>query len=246
MKLSVIVPSIRSEMLQGLYDSIHSSFSGEWEFIVISPYTNKILGKNMKCIYSSAHPTVCQQLGLIEAKGDYVCFGWDDGVYFPGAIDNMFAQLEPNSAVSGKYIEGDIAPEYMRSHKYYIINTHTSASSPYIDNTFLLLNTGLVPREKLLEIGGFDCRFESTGISAVDMAIRLQLYGVKVILSEDVVLKCTWLPGDEGDHGPINEAVEDDFGLLHKKYRQPIFHKRIVIPLDNYKQQPQIWERRFK
>lgn len=248
MKLSVIVPSIRIENLPKLHESICKSFSGEWEFIVIGPYQPEPI-ENMTWIYSKANPTVCQQLGLIEAKGEYVCFAWDDGLFEPNAIDNMFGLLGrnygENVAISGKYIEGDIAPAYMSDKKYYIINTHDKASSPYIDNSFLLLNTGLISRQILLDIGGFDCRFESTGISAVDMAIRLQLYGVKVILSDDVVLKCTWLPGDEGDHAPINSAVEDDFSLLHKKYRQPIFHKRIIIDINNWKEQPEIWLRRF-
>lgn len=245
MKLSVIVPSIRSCNLVTFNESIKSSFSGDYELIVISPYKKL---PELDCIWieSHANPTVCQQLGLLFSSGDYVCFGWDDGLYLPGAIDKMFLQMEPKTAVSGKYIEGDIAPAYMSSKKYYIINTHDRASSPYITNDFLIFNTGIVLKEDLLFIGGFDCRFETTGLSAVDMAIRLQLSGVKVVLSEDVVLKCTWLPGDEGDHGPINQASEDDFALLHKKYRQPIFHKRIIVPLDNWKDQPARWERRFE
>lgn len=254
MKLSMIVPSIRSENLKSLNDSVRKSFSGDYELIVVSPY-RKLPDLDCTWIESQSSPTVCQQLGLLEATGDYVCFGWDDGVYLPGAIDKMVKQLYvhshgvdiliPDIAVSGKYIEGDIAPAYMTSEKYYVINNHQRAASPYITNDFMLFNTGLVSRETLLDIGGFDCRFETTGISAVDLAIRMQLFGVKVVLSEDVVLKCTWLPGDEGDHGPINQAFDDDFALLHKKYRQPIFHKRIVIPLDNWKQQPLKWERRF-
>lgn len=246
MKLSLIVPSIRTQNLPKLHESINKSYSGKWEFIVIGPYVPEFIPKNMIFIQSKANPTVCQQLGLLQANGDYVCFGWDDGWFMPDAIDKMFEQLEPNTAISGKYIEGDIAPEYMKSKKYYIINTHTSASSPYLDDTFMLLNTGIIPRNKLLDIGGFDCRFQTTAISAVDMAIRIQLFGTKIILSEDIILKCSWLPGEEGDHKPINDSMEDDFSLLHKKYRQPIFHKRIIIPIDNWKNEPQIWEKRFK
>lgn len=244
MRLSVIVPSIRSENLVAFDESIKQSYSGEYELIIVSPYRKL---PELDCIWieSRAHPTVCQQLGLIQAKGDYVCFGWDDGWFLPGMIDKMFTQLEPNSAISGKYIEGYMAPTYMASTDYYRVNTHDRAASPYLSNDIMLVNTGLVPRGTLLEIGGFDCRFESTGISAVDMAIRLQLHGVKVILSDDVVLKCSWLEGDAGDHGPIHAAVESDFNLLHKKYRQPIFSKRIIIDINNYKSQPVVWSRRF-
>lgn len=256
--LSIIVPSIRSEKLPGLYESIKNSFSSDFELIIISPnpkIPEFIDNQQIYWIESWANPTVCQQMGLLSSFGEYVCFGWDDGLYEAGAIDHMFLQLScqtnsdflPNNiAISGRYIEGDIAPAYMTSDKYYVINTHDRASSPYITNDFLLLNTGIIKKKDLLAIGGFDCRFETTGLSAVDMAIRLQLFGVKVVLSEGVVLKCTWLPGDEGDHGPINEASEDDFSLLHKKYRQPIFHKRIIIDAENYKLQPKVWERRFK
>lgn len=248
MKLSMIVPSIRSENLVAFEKSVFESFPGEYELIIISPY--KCIPGFLGCPYikwieSHASPTVCQQIGLIAAQGQYVCFGWDDGLYEPFAIDRMFEQLEPNTAISGRYIEGDLAPDYMRSEKYYKIITHDKAHSPYLDKDYLLLNTGLIPRETLLAIGGFDCRFESTGISALDMAIRLQLHGVRIILSNNIVLKCSWLPGDAGDHGPVDEAVNSDFSLLHKKYRQPVFHKRIIIDIDNYKQQPLIWERRF-
>lgn len=247
--LSIIVPSIRSEKLPGLYESIKNSFSGDFELIIISPNPkiNKFVdNQQIYWIESWANPTVCQQLGLLSSFGEYVCFGWDDGLYEPSAIDKMMSQVSEGVAVSGRYIEGDIAPAYMTSDKYYVINTHDRASSPYITNDFLLLNTGIIKKKDLLAIGGFDCRFETTGLSAVDMAIRLQLFGVKIILSEGVVLKCTWLPGDEGDHGPINEASDDDFSLLHKKYRQPIFHKRIIINAENYKLQPSVWKRRFK
>ncbi len=255
MTLSVIVPSIRVENLPQLHESIAKSFSGHWEFIVVGPYKPDFCADNMTWIFSKANPTVCQQIGLIEAKGDYVCMAWDDGLFEPNAIDNMFIQMNgglnttlinPNVAVCGKYIEGDIAPGYMSSIKYYVINNHASATSPYISNDFLLLNTGLIPRETLMYIGGFDCRFETTALSQLDIAIRLQLYGVKVILSNDVVLKCTWLIDRDGDHGPIFDAFDDDLVLLHKKYRQPIFHKRIIIPMDNWKKQPEIWDKRFK
>ncbi len=243
MKLSVILPSIRVENLERLHSSI--DFKGEWEFIVVGPYIPNFMPANMTWIGSKASPTVCQQQGLIVAKGEYVCFAWDDGWFMPEQIDAMFAQLQENKAVSGKYVEGDYSPEYMATYDYYRIKTHDRAASPYLSDDLLLINTGLIPRGTLLEIGGFDCRFESTAISAVDMAIRLQLHGVKVVLSEDIVLKCTWLIGDEGDHAPINSAVEEDFNLLHKKYRQPIFSKRIIIPIDNWKNQPKVWERRF-
>ena len=246
MKLSMVVPSIRKDRCLDFYNSVTKSFSGDWELILIGPYKLDFERTNMRWIESWASPTVAQHIGLIEAKGDYVCFGWDDGLYCEGSLDKAFELMGDKIAVSGKYIEGDIAPAYMRSNKYYIINNHDKASSPYITNDFLLFNTGIVSRETLLEIGGFDCRFEATALAFVDLSIRLQLYGIKVILMEEVMMTCTWLPGDEGDHEPVNKAVEYDFSLLHKKYRQPIFHKRVIIDIDNWKLQPSKWERRFK
>src|SRR5689334_18397228 len=121
MKLSMIIPSIRIENLQRLHSSIEKSFTDEWEFIVIGPYRPEFTSENMIWKFSESNPTVCQQIGLIEATGDYVCFAWDDGLFEPNTIDKMFLQLEPNTAISGKYIEGDIAPGYMESKKYYII-----------------------------------------------------------------------------------------------------------------------------
>ena len=246
--LSVIVPGIRVLNWQKLYTSIKKAYSGEWEIIFIGPYAPiDKMGDNVKYIHSLRHPNACQQIGLIESTGDYIMPSWDDGTYRGGSIDKAFSLLQPNSAVAGKYTEGDIAPAYMADKKYWFINTHSQAYSPYVPDDFIIFNTGIVSREKLIELGGFDCRYEATALGFIDLSIRMQLSGVKVILMEEVMMDCSWLPGTEGDHGPIHEAMEEhDFSLLHKMYRQPVFHKRMKIDINNWKEQPEIWERRFK
>lgn len=251
MKISIVVPAIRKELWENFYNSIANSFHGEWELILIGPYQPDFQKDNMRWIEDWGCPTRCQQIGILEAKGEWICFGWDDGIFQNDSLDKYYSCLSDykdyKTAVSGRYTEGTQSIGYMLCDDYYKIKTHEQAQSPYISGDSIIFNTGFVSTKLLKEIGGMDCRFETTGLACLDLSIRLQLYGVKIILGEGLLLTCSWLPGNEGDHEPVNKAFfQADMPYYNKKYKSPEFKNEIIIPLDNWKQALEKWERRFK
>ena len=255
MKLSVILPSIRTARLLAWFESFEGSYSGAWELIVVSPFQlPTALEGRAKWIQDWGHPVRCQQLGLLAATGDYVHRGVDDSLYRPGTMDAAVAKLTDDykTVVSAKYTETNASVDRthkdfqnMNDPKYYDIGYHLQASIFYMPAHYRLLNFGIVSRKLLLEVGGWDCAFESVAIAELDLAIRLQRAGGNIILSDDIVLECDWLPGLEGDHGPMHEAFAPDMEKYKVIYNDPACEKRMSVPLDNWTQAAPIWSRRF-
>jgi glycosyltransferase involved in cell wall biosynthesis len=248
--LSVIVPSIRPGNLQRLYESIEASYSGEFEFIVVGPHRTPIFFTDKPRIsyyedYGS--PTRAQQIGLTKASGDLVLWGVaDDGVFRPGAIDKAVAMRQPHSVLVGKYYEGSDNPA-MAERKYYYINTHDCCRSPYIHNDWLMLMVGIVPRQMLLDIGGIDAaRFETLPMAFNDLSARLYRAGYDFELMEEVMFRCTHMPGHEGDHGPVHDGQTlHDEGEFRRLYSDWASENRVKIDLGNWTNAPGYWSRRF-
>ena len=65
-----------------------------------------------------------------------------------------------------------------------------------------------------------------------------------MILMDKPMFQCSHLPGNTGDHGPINRAMKRDLKNFAKIYERT--EDRIHIPLDNWKNTPEKWQERFK
>lgn len=248
--LSAVVPSIRPANLQRLYESIQSSYSGEFEFIVIGPYRMPLWfdnKTNIVYIEDYGSPTRAQQIGIVRAKGEYVLWGGaDDGWYLPGAVDIAMKTVGPKTVVIGRYYEGSDNPA-MNERKYYQINTHTSSRSKYIDNECLMLMVGVLPRELLVGLGGLDAiRFETLPMAFIDLSARMFRYGASLELQDEIMFRCTHMPGHMGDHGPIHDGQtlhdEPEFRAM---YNDPTSLKRTTIDISNWQQAPAKWVRRF-
>lgn len=255
MKLSVIVPSIRPERLTAWCQSFLKSYSGACEIIVVSPHPNEwVKVPLVHWIQDFGHPVRCQQIGLMQATGDLIHRGVDDSLYLPGQMDAAIAKLgaDYKSIIAPKYTETNASVD--RSHKdfqdmndpkFYKISYHTQANNPYIGYDYLLLNFAILRRDFMLQVGGWDCQFESVAIAELDLAIRLQMAGGQVVLSDALVLECDWMPGHEGDHGPMHDAFEPDMEKYRQIYRWPECRQRVIIPTDNWRNAPAKWRRRF-
>lgn len=250
MKLSVLVPSIRTENLKRLYDSVGSAFSGTFEFIVISPYDlpSELNQDNVKLIKSWRSPIACQQQGLMQSQGEYITWAADDGVYLPGSLDESFKILDGEdykTVVMGKYLEGD-TPVNMESNWYYTLCNHDSMKSlPGIPEDSLMLNCGLVSKQLLFELGGWDCfRFQVCPMAYNDFAIRAQKFGAKFIIQSMLMFKCSHEPGMMGTHGPIHVAqTNHDEPVFRGLYG--IIYDRNVIDINNWENTPEKWGIRF-
>lgn len=253
--LTVICPGIRTKNWLKLYQSIETSFSRRWEIIFIGPYPVPEEMKklpNIRYIKNMGTPIKCQQIALLASRGKYITWAADDGVYLPGALDIGFNNLKDKdnmNLVMGKYIEGaDNTYMPMSEDKYYNLKNHDASMLKSLPrDCYWMLNVGIVPRQLLIDIGGWDCQFEVCPMAYNDLAIRLQNYGVNFIIQNEVMYTCSHMPGHEGDHGPVHDGqVEHDQPLFNEIYRKGTAVSRTKIDINNWGQVPEIWERRFK
>lgn len=250
-KLSMLLPSIRPGNIKRLYDSIEKSCTRyTWELIIISPYElpyNLKDKNNIKWIQSWRSPVASQQLGLIEANGEYVSWAADDGVFLPGTIDIAIDSLshQENTVVCGTYNEGEPNPT-MKKIEYYYVYNHEGTRCKYMPKDCLMLMVAIVPRSLLIEIGGLDCRFEALPMAFVDWSIRLYNKGVKFIFQEDQMFSCGHMPGITGDHGPIHRAqIFHDEPMMKLLYSKEESLKRVNIDINNWQKTEEVWKRRF-
>ena len=221
MKLSVILPSIRPERLPRWLASFEKSYSGESEIIVIGPYETILhpdtfkspMGpflarSNFKGMVDYGSPVRCQQMALEEATGNLIHRAVDDSLYLPGEMDRAVAMMTDDRRliVAPKYTESNASVD--RTHKdfqdmnnpaFYYIAYHKLAVNPQFDPDWKLLNFGIIHEDMLMEVGGWDCQFESVAIAELDLAVRLQMAGARIELTDNIVLECDWMPGHEGD-----------------------------------------------
>lgn len=253
MKLSVLIPSIRPHLLQGLYNSIGKAFSGEFEAIIISPFDLPESLKNVdnvKWIQSWQSPIAAQQHGLVESTGEYISWASDDGVYLPGSLDVAFKSLEGKdykTVVMGKYREGDANTDAMVKDDYYILSNHAGSMAQFIPMNFYMLNVGVLSRKLLIELGGWDAAtFQVCPYAYTDLAIRLQKYNCPFIIQQEEMFKCSHMPDCTGDHAPIHLGqIYFDEPMFKEIYNHPYWSKRMAIDLNNWQKAPARWERRF-
>ncbi len=257
MKLSIFLAGIRPHNWLALYNSIPNATTlskEEYELVIVSPYDlpPELEGiDNVRIIKDKGCPTRCYQLGLLHSQGEYVVWAADDGVFSPTlAIDKAF-EMRPNNhkgIVTFRYLEG--SPEkriycQMQHPNWWNLGHHPLlANAPYAPNHYLLIMLGLMRRDYLMEIGGWDCIFEHVGLGCVDMSIRLQNDGAEVVLGEKLI-ETSLCKGSSGDHGPINAAHKGDKGVFNSTYHDAVSSGKSSIDFDNWKQAPAVWPRRF-
>jgi hypothetical protein len=253
-KLTVLCPGIRTANWERLYNSIGDAFKGTWEIIFIGPYElpdalKNVKKKNVKLITDWGSPIRCQQRGLTEAQGDYVTWAADDGVFLPESLDVAFKKVEGKdykTVVMGKYTEGSGNTTPMLGDFYYYLNNHDSCKLPYMPEKCLMLNVGIVSRQLLVELGGWDCQFEVCPMAYNDLAVRLNRYGAEILIQDELMFKCSHTPGHEGDHGPIHDGqIWHDHPVFTLIYADKHKSQRTAIDIDNWKNAPEKWERRF-
>ncbi len=258
--ITILIPGIRTELWEGVYKSIERSFKGTFELVLVGPYElpaslqNK---KNITFIKSFMSPIACRQQGLLAAQGDWICYAADDVLFLEGSLDRALSIVAQNNfdyktVVVGKYLEDvdHIKTDnlLMRQDPYWSLSFHTGLKSilrPFMNN-FYLINTGLVSRQLMFEIGGWDCQFEACAMACVDLSLRLQIYGCNPILQHEPIFQSTHLPGLMGDHAPIhNGQTQHDEPLFFQIWSNSRAINRAVISLNTWKLCPERWERRF-
>ena len=118
MKLSLIVPTIRSHFLNRFIESVENSYSGDWEVVLIGPFDppTGIDKWPVKFLKSYDTVPVCIQRGTQLADGDLVLHGVDDSIYIPDMLDQAVEFFKQNceyeDALGMTYVENtnDMTP----------------------------------------------------------------------------------------------------------------------------------------
>jgi len=192
-------------------------------------------------------PIRCQQMGLLASSGKWITWAADDGFFLDGALDVGFDLISNDEdVVMGKYYEGESNEIAMSDSQYYLLNYHPPTRSSFIPAEFYTLNVGLVPSMLLKDVGGWDCQFEVCPMSYADLAFRLQNQGIIFTIQDEVMFRCSHMPGTSGDHGPIHYAqILHDEPLYQSIYGTPDCKDRNKIDINNHLRVPSVWARRF-
>ena len=197
--LSIILPAIRSEQWDGLYDSILQACKKySFELILCGPLPlteklNKLA--NVKYVRDFGSPMRASNIAASLAEGKYITWIADDATLFKDSLDNNLDLLlsmgeEEKNVVMYKYAEGkngtskEVFPD-----SYFFLN-NSGNYSPYLSNDWLLFNSAVMHTSFFNRLGGWDCSFESCPMGHNDLAIRAQYLGANVLLSPFPVLDC--------------------------------------------------------
>tara|TARA_R110000796_G_scaffold67777_6_gene155605 strand:+ start:10042 stop:10836 length:795 start_codon:yes stop_codon:yes gene_type:complete len=258
-ELSIILPSIRTERLESLYESILKSTKRTFELIICGPNqlpeSLKDL-KNIKFVKDYGSPVRASNIAASLCEGKIYTWFADDCILFEDSLDKCIDQFEllgsdPSNVLVAKYYEGQEGSterETLQPDEYFKIRS-TPASSPYLPQDWWLFNIAFLHADFFNSLGGWDCSYEGTWASHADMAIRAQFMGAKVTMAQVPLFTCDHMPGGTGDHMPIFICQhQHDEPLLHQRYRDPNWTSNINsrLAMDNWKKAPTVWERRFK
>ncbi|MHA2279431.1 MAG: hypothetical protein ACXAC5_00870 [Promethearchaeota archaeon] len=256
MKLSFIIAGIRTHNWLNIYESVKQTTTIEdFEVIFIGPYglPQELVGnEHIRFIEDHGCPSRCTQLGLIHSRGEYVTWTADDGVFSPTmAVDKALDSIPKHKkgVVAFKYLEGNPNEEQaknMLQDEFWRLGYHKfHQGCRFAPDQYVLIMIALIRRDYMIEIGGFDCRFEHSGIGAVDLAIRLQNDGAEVVPGEKLT-HFSILRKRLGDHGPVHDAqTEHDQPLFQKIYNDEKLSQRTSIDPNNWEKISSRWGRRF-
>jgi len=253
--ISFIAPSIRVNLWKQLYESIVNSFSGSWEIIFVGPYDNlKSLqfANNVRCISDWGSITRCAQIGFLVSCGKWISIIPDDATFFPNEMDKVFLNIKNvdyTTFVLGKYLEGDINGVEMRNNEYFTLGYHDifKRVTQWLPKSYYITASGPISNKLVKEIGGLDCRFETTALGCVDLSVRLQNYNSNVMIHKDPLYHLTHFPCREGDHAPVHYAMlYNDVPLFNYLYGSSECLNRKKIDINNWQNSPKVWNRRFE
>ena len=258
--LSICLAAIRKHNWNRLYESIVESMGDyTFELIFCGPHEEgppEMAGlENVKYIQDFGCPTRAQQLSMIPATGRYITWAADDGWYLPPGDANItLAECinfldekkdDPKRCVVTRYNEGQSDGLGDPNRGLYCLNTHRPVSSPHYPSNFLIFNCAILTTEYFKELGGFDCEFEACPMAFCDFGARAQLDGCDPGLV-GLLFECTHFAGTSGDHAPIHHAqLDKDQPRYGSIWQAPEAPDRIKLDIDNWKNVPDVWARRF-
>lgn len=253
MSLSIIIPGIRTHFWPRVVTSLESSigkFKNDYEIIFISPFDLPLEFQSLpqiKLVKSYARVATCIQLGVLEATKDFIYHTVDDGIFIPKALENCLQDFRETAnekdMMNIRYSEGVNFQDNIRPGIFFDIKNCPEYHQKYINKKYSVSVQPLMYRKRFIDLGGMDCRFEYSNHSHIDLAIRLQDAGGKVIHSPVGVANFEHYPERTVDHAPIHDAQTNvDQTIFETLWNKPRFP---YIDYNNYLKYNEPWKRRF-
>ncbi len=251
--ISIFLPCIRVHNLQKFYESLLLSCKKyTFQIVIAGPFEPDDFFKNLpnfKFIKTYASPTKSAQLAAINCDSELIYHTTDDVLFIEDAIDlavDSYLEKENNVSkiISMRYIESVNHSNKQSFPLYYWTVSNSTPGIP-VRQDFITNVHFLMRKSVFNSYGGFDCCFEYLTHSGADLLLRLQKDGYMVFHSPTDVTTADWYEGNTKDHEPISVAqTQHDLQLFYILW-QHTGGSRGKISIDNYKNYPDIWTRRF-
>lgn len=248
--LSVIVPSVRPENLNTVYEQLHHSCKKyNWEMIVSSPNSlpQSLENKpNIKHIRQFGHPSRSFHLGTKIADGKIICIIADDSRQFPDSLDkamDLLLSKDLNSTiVQMRYREGENFSAGEFPMDYWHAYHHPDTRRPGANHSWKLSLTPMMSIELYNRLGGVDTLFDHVNFNMIDIGFRLQKLGGEVLLSSVEVMNCDFEPNRNPENSSVIDAyVNNDKDRFFEMWKD---ESRSFIIEENWKQSDPTWKRR--
>ena len=257
-EISIIMPGIRNNKWQHVYDSIKESTKRTFELIICGPYPlphSLQEEKNIKYIKDWGSAVRASNIASLLCEGKLVTWAADDCTFFKDSLDKNIDYLYSmpynlKNVILCKYFEGDDETNNspLSNENYYKINNSGNAS-PYLNNNWYIFNSAIFYTDFYKFLGGLDSSFEGTALADNDLAIRAQFMGAITKMTDVALYKCEHMPGATGDHGPIFECQhKHDEPLYQSRYRDPnwVMRNHRLNLYEDWKKSEIVWKKRFK
>lgn len=253
--LSIVVPSIRTHLLEDWYKSAEAACANHsWELVLTSPFeppASIVNRENVIFFPDYANPSAVSQKAFLRAHGKLIFLTTDDGYFMDNcldmAVDSWLSINDDKIITNMRYREGENYGGGPMPDAYWYPWSHGPLQLPGVKRSWFIAPQFMMSRQALLDLGGIDCQFEYSNYGIHDMTFRAQAQGFRIFQSPKEVLCANHFPDDTVDHKPIYEAQTFyDLPIFQKMYSDPdAAFKRGNIDLYNWRNYDKIWERRF-
>lgn len=249
--LSIICPSIRTQLQFNLFNSILNSIGNySFELIIVGPQfadSDFFLEKNVRYIRDFGNISRCVQMASTIAESQFITWVSDDCTYLENTLSNCLDLIMTKNRGDGiiiQYYEGfDPAGQFDTS--YWRAHTHPDQQLLGIPAHYWACPVGLYNLSYFQQIGGVDCRINHMNMNCHSLAFRVQNAGGTMYLSPDnPTMRVTFDNHTNPDHQILDKShKENDYPIFHELYNKEYDPTFINIPYDNWKNSPTIWER---
>jgi hypothetical protein len=253
--VSIVMPAIRVPNWDKMYDSIVASCKNySYELIMCGPFplTEKLAAlPNVKMIIDNGSPSRCAQRAAIAAEGRLLAHLVDDALFVDDALDQAVELYDKvctrKDVINLRYTEGQNYGGTPMHPNYWNVSHHPPLCLAGVPRHYIFACHHLIDTEYFKELGGYDCTYEYQNYNLHDLMFRVQYNGGRVYPSMTEVTNCDHYPNGIVDHGAIEAAhFNHDEPLFRQMFSVPdVLASRIHIPLNNWENTPEVWNRRF-